>query len=207
MRARHPHSARLLAAAALATLGLASSSRGDNVSAPTLLQAFDSSYANTEKRASDIFIAGYGGLWIPPTNRADSGDQSVGYDVYDRFDLGYAGKPTQYGTETGLKTMIAELHKTTTRTYVDLVWNHNGFSDWSNVDGQGHSFLNAGGYPGFYMSSGSGSFGDFHDPAAGGDEQMQLAGLIDIAQESNNQFIRNPVSANAQNLPAGTQSA
>src|SRR5438105_3838805 len=133
-----------------------------------------------ERRTPDYFMAAYGGLWTPPTGRADSGDGSVGYDQYDRFDLGYAGKPTQYGTETGLKTMIAELHKGGSKAYLDLVWNHNGFSDWSNVDGSGHSFLNAGGYPGFYMSTGNGSWGDFHDPSATGDENMQLAGLTDI---------------------------
>src|SRR5207247_119957 len=59
----------------------------------------------------------------------------------------------------------------------------------------------------FYMSSGNGSWGDFHDPAATGDENMQLAGLIDIDQSTNNRYIRSPVPGYANNLPAGTQSA
>ena len=63
-------------------------------SAPAVLQLFESTYGNTEDRAGDIFLAGYGGVWLPPTGRADSGNQSVGYDVFDRFDLGSPGNPT-----------------------------------------------------------------------------------------------------------------
>ncbi len=200
-------SATLLLAGAVAA-ALPSGLRADDVSAPVTLQWFDGSYKTIERRTPDYFMAGYGGLWTPPPGRADSGDGSVGYDVYDRFDLGSAGKSTQYGTATGLSTMISELHKGSGKAYLDLIWNHNGFSDWQNVDGQGHSFLNAGGYPGFVMGTGTGgNFGDFHNPAAGGDENMQLAGLIDIDQTLNNNYIRNPVGPNPQNLPAGTQSA
>ena len=36
-------------------------------------------------------MAGYGFVWLPPPYRADQGEFSVGYDVYDRFDLGTAG--------------------------------------------------------------------------------------------------------------------
>ena len=56
------------------------------------LQWFDGSFETVENRMPDIHAAGYGALWLPPPGRADSGDQSVGYDVYDRFDLGNAGR-------------------------------------------------------------------------------------------------------------------
>ncbi len=199
--------ARIVALAALAAAP--SLARAEDSSAPALLQWFDGSYKTITYRTPDYFMAGYGGLWTPPPGRADSGDSSVGYDQYDRFDLGYAGKPTQYGTETGLKTMISTLHAAGGRAYLDLVWNHNGFSQWGTTDGSGHSFLNAGGYPGFVMGSGAtNDHGDFHDPYAGGDEQSQLSGLIDIAQETNNQYIRNPVTAgDPNNLPAGATPA
>src|SRR5437764_14785812 len=82
--------------------------RAEDSSAPALLQWFDGSYKTIERRMPDYFMAGYGGLWTPPPTRADSGNGSVGYDVYDRFDLGSAGNSTQYGTENGLKAMIAE---------------------------------------------------------------------------------------------------
>ena len=65
-----------------------------DTSAPTILQWFDGSYKSMETRASDIFMAGYGNLWTPPPGRADSGNHSVGYDQYNRFDLGYARNHT-----------------------------------------------------------------------------------------------------------------
>ncbi len=180
-----------------------------NISQPAILQWFDGSYKTIEYRTADYFMSGYGGLWTPPPGRADAGNLSVGYDVYDRFDLGSRGNPTLYGTENGLKSTISEIHKANGKSYLDLVWNHDGFSDWSNVDGNGHSFLNAGGYPGFYMGTGtSGNYGDFHNPSDTGDENMQLSGLIDIDQSTNNQFIRSPVTdGNPQNIPGGTISA
>ncbi|HEX8520661.1 MAG TPA: hypothetical protein VF669_00310, partial [Tepidisphaeraceae bacterium] len=186
-------------------MAVSSLAQAQNVSAPALLQWFDGSYKTMEYRMADYFMAGYGGLWTPPPGRADSSNGSVGYDVYNRFDLGSAGNPTQYGTETGLKKMISEIHKANGRAYLDLIWNHNGFTEWSNSD-NGHPFAtDGGGYPGFYMGTGNGNWGDFHDPSASGDENMQLSNLIDINQSANNQFIRNPVNAgDSQNLPAGT---
>src|SRR2546423_3615794 len=100
-----------------------------DVSAPAILQWFDGSDATVERRAVDIFNAGYGQVLMPPPGRADSGDQSVGYDVYDRFDLGSPYHHTLYGTELGLKTTVAAVHPFGGSHYSDLVWNHNGFSD------------------------------------------------------------------------------
>jgi glycosidase len=179
-----------------------------DVSAPVILQADDASFQNLENRAADIFNAGYGALLTPPPGRADSGNQSVGYDVYNRFDLGSAGDPTLYGTETGLKALVAAVHQFGGSYYSDLVWNHNGFSQWGTVDAQGNSFLNAGGYPGFVMQTPTDQWGDFHDPSDTSLTGAQLSGLIDIAQEKNYQYIRNPVKAgNPLNVPAGTTPA
>lgn len=51
-----------------------------------ILQYFESPYAETIDRLADVFMAGYGALWLPPTGKAEGG-QSVGYDVFDRFQL------------------------------------------------------------------------------------------------------------------------
>ena len=143
-------------------------------------------------------MAGYGNLWTPPPGRAETGNQSVGYDQYDRFDLGYAGNPTLYGTETGLKTLASTLDKINTNLHLDLVWNHNGFADRGT-----NGFEASGGYPGFWMGTGTND-GDFHSPYASGDLDGRLSGLIDIDQTTNHQFIRNPVPGFANNIPAGT---
>jgi glycosidase len=171
-----------------------------------MLQWFDGSWRSMTRRAPDIFMAGYGSLWIPPASRADSGNQSVGYDVYDRFDLGNADNPTLYGTEKGIRNMIAEMRKIRVSTYADQVLNHNGFSDQSNI-----GFVNSGGYPGFVMSRPGAPWGDFHPAGATGDLEGRLAGLIDINQATNFRFVRspvpNPVGPNGEtltNIPAGT---
>src|SRR5262245_39584356 len=129
----------------------------DDVSAPAMLQMFEATWRTMENRAPDIFQTGYGGLWTPPPGRADSGDQSVGYDVYDRFDLGSPGHPTLYGTQTGLKSAIDAIHKLGHTWTVDFVANHNGFSELGT-----QGFKDAGGYPGFLLPSGFDVDRDFH---------------------------------------------
>ena len=180
---------------------------GEDVSAPAILQDFENTYQTIEHRMPDIFATGYGSVYTPPPGRADSGNQSVGYDQYNRFDLGGRGNPTLYGTATGLKALVGTVHTMGGNAYIDFVMNHNGFSD-SNTPG----FASAGGYPGFALTlNPSNNYagyndpnGDFHDPSDTSTTGMRLAGLIDIAQEKNYQFIRNPVNPNdPRNLPAG----
>ncbi len=175
---------------------LARSGDGDS---RVILQMFESPWENLEYRMPDIWQADYRGVWVPPPGRADSGDSSVGYDVYDRFDLGRPGKRTLYGTLDGVKQFNATAHRAGLLTYADLILNHCGFSD-NNLNG----FLNAGDYPGFVISAPFMPYGDFHDPNAGGDWEMRLAGLIDIAQESDLPYLRHPVDANdPRNIPRG----
>lgn len=164
-----------------------------------IVQMFESSWENLDYRMPDLWQADYRGVWVPPPGRADSGDSSVGYDVYDRFELGRANKRTLYGTGEGVKQFNATAHRAGLLTYADLLLNHCGFSD-NGLNG----FLNAGDYPGFVISAPFFPYGDFHDPNAGSDWEMRLAGLIDIAQESDLQYIRHPVDANdPRNIPRG----
>lgn len=196
------HCTRLMAAALVALC--ATSLPAQDSSPPPILQIFEARWDTIEDRMADIFEVGYGRLWLPPPARADSGNQSVGYDVYDRFDLGKPGNETLYGTELGLKTVVRSAHSAGLLVNTDFIPNHNGFSDSSTFDpGNGVSFEQAGGYPGFILSPDD---GDFHGAFEGGQEFSRLSGLIDIAQEKNHQFIRTPVEAgNPQNIPAGSQ--
>ena len=207
----------LASAAALAVQTFATSTaRATDVSPPVILQDFESTWQNITAKMPDVFAAGYGGIYTPPPSRAESGNQSVGYDVYDRFDLGSAGDPTLYGTKSGLQQMINTIHAMGGNSYIDLVWNHDGFAD------EGTSgFAAAGGYPGFAMTlqttnpSAPGYNtqgynvvdGDFHSAYASGDQQERLSGLIDIAQESNNVFIRQPTVTAANDIPGPTPGA
>jgi autotransporter-associated beta strand protein len=170
-------------------------------SAPAILQWFDSTYATQANRVADFFMAGYGSTWIPPTGRADSGNQSVGYDVFNRFDLGSTGNQTLYGSEAGLRRFVDVMHRSSGSVVVDLVWNHNGFSDLGRP-----GFLAEGGYPGFVMTTSGAIDGDFHGKFEGGDLNGRLAGLIDIKHETDFRFIRTPVDpSDPRNIPAGTK--
>ncbi len=100
-------SRRMFFATCVATLAAAVGSIGRTVSAQgPILQYFESPYAETTDRIPDVFMAGYGTLWIPPSSKAEGG-QSVGYDVFDRFQL----DGTFYGNGDELKRLIDEAHR------------------------------------------------------------------------------------------------
>ncbi len=174
----------------------------EDVSAPAILQWFEGTYGTMERRTADVFDAGYGSVWTPPPGRADTGDHSVGYDVYDRFDLGVTGRGTLYGTETGLKNVASTLHRAGLDLHIDFVINHNGYS---GTGGDVAAFRAAGDYPGFVTTLPNDVDGDFHGAFQGGDHDGRLAGLIDIDHGKNHRFIRSPVTAgDPRNIPGGT---
>ena len=105
-----------LRAAALVALGswvigAASSARAVDVSQPAILQMFEAKWGTIEDRMADIFQVGYGQMWLPPPERADTGNLSVGYDVFDRFDLGKPRNETLYGTENAAEDDVAAAHE------------------------------------------------------------------------------------------------
>ncbi|MBB6429185.1 hypothetical protein HNQ40_000991 [Algisphaera agarilytica] len=189
-------------AALLTAVGLSSTSLAQDASAPAILQYFESRWDTIEDRTIDSFYAGYGGMWVPPPGRADSGGFSVGYDVFDRFDLGSANNETLYGTQRSFKAMTAQSKKAGVAVYADFILNHNGFSD-NNRPG----FIEAGDYPGFVLELPDDPYGDFHPPIFDGNDvkRFRLSGLIDLDQSKNYQFIRHPVDPNdPRNIPGGT---
>ncbi|MGN6724827.1 MAG: dockerin type I domain-containing protein [Tepidisphaeraceae bacterium] len=217
-RRSSPARSWLLMAAIAPVLGTLTVVRAEDSSPAPILQYFESTYGTLESRMSDVFAAGYGSVYTPPPGRADSGGQSVGYDQYNRFDLGSAGNPTLYGTETGLKAAVNAAHTAGLDYGIDFVMNHAGYSGTGNA-AQNQAFQQAGGYPGLvtvlqtsdpnapgYNTLGYNSVdGDFHGAYASGDDAGRLAGLIDIDHTTNWQLIRNPTTAgDPRNIPAGT---
>ncbi len=173
-----------------------------------ILDYFGGTWQNILNRAPDIFGAGYGSLLTPPPTRADSGNASVGYDVYNRFDLGSPNDPTAYGTLDGYESLINTIHQMGGYFYTDYSLGHNGFSNWSSTDGNGSTFADAGGYPGFTLSTPGNPYGDFNNPSDTGTQTAQLAGLININFNENYQYIRIPTTpGNVNNIPGGTQPA
>ncbi len=208
-----------VAASALALLACAPPAQ-----ARVILQYFESKWETIDRKMPDVFMSGYGALWLPPAARADSGNQSVGFDVFDRFDLGSEGNETLYGTESSLRTLVKQAHRAGIYVYFDTVYNHNGFSDGYRDNPPatvGCAFKwekESGGYPGFIMNGSP--FGmdynldfrnvcpsaQFPSPSCDSDPtNCRTSNLIDINHDSPSFWVRHPVLASdPQNIPYQT---
>ena len=92
-------------------------------------------------------------LWLPPPTKG-SGGLSVGYDLWDPFDLGGQDQRgtvrTRYGTEAELLRLIETAHRFGIRVYFDNIMNHRafdvpGYNEYTPIDiYPGHA---AGGFP------------------------------------------------------------
>ncbi|MEM7755696.1 MAG: GC-type dockerin domain-anchored protein [Planctomycetota bacterium] len=193
----------------------------------SILQIFDIQWLDLERRVPDIFMSRYNAVWVPQPGIAAS-FQSVGYDVFDRFNLGQppliTNSPsrarTTFGTENTFRSATKALQRANVQVFPDSVLNHNSGRTTS------FDFYAAGGYPGFYLPLPNpprnllptDDWGDFHGGNSGGFLQSEnpgggnyntltgdLVALIDIDQFGNDQFIRHPVDpSDPDNIPAGT---
>ncbi|MEQ1852841.1 MAG: alpha-amylase family glycosyl hydrolase, partial [Chthoniobacteraceae bacterium] len=124
MKSRHPLLLLLLAVLGQFVAGVPA------VRGEAMLQYFNTDWRELTARIPEIAEAGYTSLWVPPPTKG-SGGLSVGYDLWDRFDLG--GKDqrgtvrTRYGTEADLQVMIETAHRFGIRVYFDNIMNHNSF--------------------------------------------------------------------------------
>ena len=75
----------------------------------TILQWFETRFENVEHRVPDFFLAGYDAVWLPPVSRGADPNETAGFDVFDRFDLGRPGFETAYGTEAGFDAVVGAL--------------------------------------------------------------------------------------------------
>jgi alpha-amylase len=78
--------------------------------------------------------AGITALWLPPASKAANiGGMSMGYDVYDYYDLGKHDQKgsvkTWFGSEKELRALIAAAHERGMKVYADLILNHNNGAD------------------------------------------------------------------------------
>ncbi len=156
-----------------------------------ILQLFNVGWEELTRKLPEIAEAGYTGLWLPPPAKAGSA-YSVGYDLYDPFDLGDQDQQgtvaTRYGTKTQLLELVTTAHRFGLRVYFDNVSNHRGF-DTPGFDAQTPPEF----YPGLRPQ-------DFHLQIVGGGfyrnwpnvanwsnlsevQNQPLFGLVDLANE------------------------
>ncbi len=78
--------------------------------------------------APALAVLGISSVWLPPAYKATNGGYSVGYDVYDIYDLGEFDQKgtikTKYGTKQEYIDAIEALHRHNIKVYVDVVLNH-----------------------------------------------------------------------------------
>ena len=95
-----------------------------------MLQFFNNSWNEIEEKIPELAEVGYTALWLPPPQKC-SGGSSVGYDLWDPFDLGSKDQRstvrTRYGTEAELLRMIETAHRFGMRVYFDNIMNHRAF--------------------------------------------------------------------------------
>ena len=95
-----------------------------------MIQYFNTSWKELGNKIPELAEAGYESIWLPPPTKG-SGGLSVGYDLWDRFDLG--GKDqrgsvrTRYGTHAELIELVRVAHRFGIRIYFDNIMNHNAF--------------------------------------------------------------------------------
>jgi glycosidase len=159
-----------------------------------MLQLFNQSWVEVTEKIPEIAEAGYTSLWLPPPAKA-MGGSSVGYDLFDPFDLGDKNQRgtirTLYGTKDELLEMVRIAHRFGLRVYFDNIMNHRG----GEVPGY-NQFVPTNLYPGmvpadFHLRTISGGFfrnvsniRDYNDVWQV--QNLSLLGLVDIAHENPN---------------------
>lgn len=159
-----------------------------------ILQYFNTSWRDLAEKMPELAEAGYGALWLPPPTKG-SGGLSVGYDMWDPFDLGGIEQrstiSTRYGTEADLLRLIEVAHRFGLRVYFDNIMNHRafdvpGYNEYTPIDT----------YPGlvpedFHLRVTEDGFYRKWDNVANWNDAWQVqnrnfSDLIDISQESPN---------------------
>lgn len=80
------------------------------------------------ERAEEMAGMGVTDVWLPPAYKGSAGGQSIGYDVYDLFDLGEfdqkGSRATKYGDRSQLEDATKSLKSAGLRVIHDVVLNH-----------------------------------------------------------------------------------
>lgn len=106
----------------------------------TMLQFFEwyypgdgSLWEHLKNEAGRLKSIGIDAVWLPPAQKGAAGGYSVGYDVYDIYDLGEFDQKgsvrTKYGTKQQFLEAVQAAKGAGLNVYVDVVLNHMGGAD------------------------------------------------------------------------------
>jgi hypothetical protein len=164
--------------------------------AEVMLQWFESDWDEMYQKMPRVAEIGYDSLWTPPPTKGPTGKgviwANVGYNLYDRFDIGdvpqRGTRETRYGTRGSLRAMVDNAHGLGVKIIPDIVMNHNGNGpdfreypgmaatdfhvEWSEGYANGLNFKRAPRMSWWY-----------HHEGYGGTMWSDLANLVDIRTE------------------------
>ncbi|HEU0109704.1 MAG TPA: alpha-amylase [Flavisolibacter sp.] len=90
-------------------------------------------WKEVKNKAPELADLGITSVWLPPAYKAAAGSDSVGYDVYDLYDLGEFDQKgtvrTRYGTKAEYIEAVQSLQQQGIQVIVDIVLNHMGGGD------------------------------------------------------------------------------
>jgi alpha-amylase len=90
-------------------------------------------WMNFAKEILNLSQLGITAAWLPPPFKGGTGGESVGYDVYDLFDLGEFDQQgtvaTKYGTKEEFIKAVQKAHKKDIHVIADAVFNHKAHGD------------------------------------------------------------------------------
>ncbi|MBU6181307.1 MAG: DUF1939 domain-containing protein [Verrucomicrobia bacterium] len=187
----------LLAAAAVASIAIP-----PRATSEVIIQYFETRWDEIYQRLPEIAEIGYESIWTPPPGKAPIGGPyphayggNVGYNSFDRFDLGDHPQrghwETRYGSRTALRNMVDNAHQMDLKIYPDIVFNHTGNGpDYRTYPGMVpqdfHVWVDAGQPGGFKRAPRM--FQWSPDNGYGGTLHQELVSLMDIVLEFDGRF-------------------
>ena len=85
-------------------------------------------YTYLAKLAPRLRAMGFDGIWIPSPAKGDAGTSSMGYDLFDHYDLGDKDQKgtvaTRFGDKDSLLRLVAVAHANGLEVYPEIVLNH-----------------------------------------------------------------------------------
>jgi len=110
----------------------------------TMMQYFEwyypcdgSLWNKVKENSKELSDVGITAIWLPPACKAADGIYDAGYGLYDLYDLGEFDQKgtvrTKYGTKDEYLKAIDEAHKNNIKIYGDVVFNHKGGADESEI--------------------------------------------------------------------------
>lgn len=124
-------------------------------------------YTYLAKLAPRLRDMGFDGIWTPPPCKGNGGVNSMGYDLFDQYDLGDKDQKgavaTRFGNKDSFLRLIAVAHANGLEIYPDIVLNHViGGEEDSNAPGDRYKIFRYAGFSGLRTGRWAKDHWNFH---------------------------------------------